>query len=307
MKRIKAEKYQKKWSVKPGQVWQLGKHKIACANSLEDEIVTIDEAGMIWADPPYGINIVAANGYVGGGEANAIPFGGAKNDRRRGYVGGGARHKDLTGKYPIQETGKKKGLGSAYGAKPFGSEKVRGSDGASNLIAVGKYFPVVGDDTIETAVKASAIFLERYPDATHIWWGANYYAHTLPPSPGWIVWDKDNTGNFADCEMAWTNQYKAARIFQHRWNGLLKASEQGQRRLHPTQKPITLAYECFLKCGKSDDVIIDPFSGSGISILAAEQLGYNRKVIAFEIVPEYVSATLERFQNHTGIEPQLLS
>jgi acyl-CoA reductase-like NAD-dependent aldehyde dehydrogenase len=40
---------------------------------------------MVWSDPPYGISIVAANGYVGGGEAYDYPFGGVKN---MGYVGG---------------------------------------------------------------------------------------------------------------------------------------------------------------------------------------------------------------------------
>ena len=34
-------------------------------------------------------------------------------------------------------------------------------------------------------------------------WGGNYF--TLPPVPGWLVWDKMNTGDFADCELAWSN------------------------------------------------------------------------------------------------------
>lgn len=267
----KADELQKKWGVKLGDVWQLGRHKIACIDSLDEEAVRVliggDTVGMVWADPPYGINIVAANGFVGGGEAYDIPFGGRNTP---------------------------KGLGSSNGSKPFGSKKVRGSVGTANLVNVGKYYPVEGDDTTETACRSALLSLKLFPEAIHFWWGGNYYTNVLPPSSCWVIWDKDNTGNFADCEMAWTNQSTAARIFEHRWNGMLKASEQGQRRVHPTQKPIALASWCFGKYGKKNDVIFDPFLGSGISAIAAEKMDDGRRVIGCEIVPEYIAVCLER-------------
>lgn len=308
-----AEKLAKEYGVEEGQIWQLGRHTIVCLNSLDAEnikrLIGNRKVGLIWADPPYGINIVAANVSVGGGEAYDIPFGGVKNEKsgrpRRGYVGGGQRIKDLTGRYPIEDwTGEKstKRLGSLGGAKPFGSKnsEVRGSVGAANLIEVGKYAPVIGDETTETAKQSFALLYDLYTQAVHIWWGGNYYTDVLPPSPGWIVWDKDNTGDFADCELAWTNQDKAAKIFEHRWNGMLKASEHGQRRVHPTQKPVALAMECFREYGTSNNLILDPFLGSGISVLAAEQLDDDRQVIGFELAPAYIGVTLHRWETLTG-------
>lgn len=306
---VEAEKYHKKWAAKPGDRWRLGEHVIACLDSLKEEniksVVGDKVISFVFADPPYGIDIVTANVSVGGGEAYDIPFGGVKDTfhHRRGYVGGGSRHKDKTGSYYINEQNKR--LGSIGGAKPFGNEKpITGSVGASNVVAVGKYYPVIGDTTTETATAAAKLLLNSYPDACHIWWGANYYTNVLPPSPCWVIWDKDNTGNFADCEMAWTNQPTAARIFEHRWNEMLKASEQGQRRIHPTQKPIELARYCFETYGGNDDIILDPFLGSGISLLAAEKLG--RKVIGFELEPVYISVVLERWAKLTGLTPVLL-
>lgn len=227
--------------------------------------------------------------------------------KKRGYVGGGEWIKASPGLYPIETWSKDKRLGSPNGAKPFGSgAKVAGSDRASNLIDVGKYYPVIGDDTTETAKQAASMLLGLYPSACQVWWGGNYYTDILPPSPCWIIWDKDNTGNFADCEMAWTNQPSAARIFKHRWNGMLKASEQGQRRIHPTQKPIALARYCFEEYGKMGDVILDPFLGSGITILAAQELG-DRQVIGFELEPVYISTVLERWYRLTGLTPTLVN
>src|SRR5438874_12716654 len=68
---------------KPGDIWQLGRHRIGCLNSLDPEQVrrlfTDAIPNMVWSDPPYGIEIVATNVTVGGGEAYDIPFGGVKN------------------------------------------------------------------------------------------------------------------------------------------------------------------------------------------------------------------------------------
>ncbi|MHC4635595.1 MAG: DNA methyltransferase [Planctomycetota bacterium] len=281
----KAEELRQEWGTSEGDVWQLGRHRIACIDSLDESAVKVliseDAVRMVWADPPYGINIVAANVSVGGGEAYNIPFGGRK----------------IT----------PKGLGSSNGPKPFGSKKVRGSDGAANLIDVGKYYPVEGDDTTETACKSVSVLLDLFPDARHFWWGGNYYTNVLFPSPCWIIWDKDNTGNFADCEMAWTNQSTASRIFEHRWNGMLKASEHGQRRVHPTQKPVALAHWCFEKYGNPDDVIFDPFLGSGISVLAAEQMDDGRRVIGCELVPEYIAVVIQRWVDLTDGDPVCVS
>lgn len=290
--------------VKTGDIWQLGRHRIACINSLDIEQVkrlfTDAIPNMVWADPPYGIDIVATNGYVGGGEAYDIPFGGVK--MRKGDVGGTASHMRKTGKPYITE--QKQGLGSVGGAKPFGSKAARGSVGASNVVDVGKYYPVIGDDSTDTAVYAYRLCAEYWSTAVQIWWGANYYAYALPPSSCWIVWDKENTGNFADAELAWCSDESAVRIFRHMWNGMLKDSEHGQRRVHPTQKPVKLAEYCFEKYGKEQDVIFDPFLGSGISVIAAERL--DRIVYGCELSPEYIDVVIRRWEAETGQQATLL-
>jgi DNA modification methylase len=296
--------------VKIGDAWQLGRHIIACVNSCDIDavkrLVGDKKIDCVFADPPYGISIVATNGYVGGGEAYNIPFGGVKN-RTYGDVGGTASHIRKTGKSYLEEWQEKKnakGLGSIGGAKPFGSKNVRGSDRASNVVDVGKYAPIVGDDSIETAVASSQLCLELFPKAVQIWWGANYYAHTLPPSSCWIVWDKENTGNFADAELAWCSDKSAVRIFKHMWNGMLKDSEQGIKRVHPSQKPIKLAEFCYERYGQENDVIYDPFLGSGMSLIAAENT--NRTVIGCELSPEYIDIIISRWEKHTGKTATLL-
>ena len=76
----RAEQLREQYGVEVGQMWACGVHRILCADSLDPDNLTrvlgTETARMIVADPPYGVNIVATNGFVGGGEAYAIPFGG---------------------------------------------------------------------------------------------------------------------------------------------------------------------------------------------------------------------------------------
>lgn len=78
-------------------------------------------------------------------------------------------------------------------------------------------------------------------------WGGNYMIEYLKNTPCFIVWDKNNTGNFADAELAWTSFNSPVRIFKYTWNGMLQENMKDKEdRIHPTQKPVQL-YKWLLK------------------------------------------------------------
>lgn len=117
--------------------------------------------------------------------------------------------------------------------------------------------------------------------------GGNYYA--LPPSSCWLVWDKLNSGDFADCELAWTNLKKAVRIKRHLWNGMLRHDNE-PRLGHPTQKPLGVMEWAI---GFTDgDTVCDPFMGIGTTLVAAKNLG--RKAIGIEIEERYCEIAAKR-------------
>ncbi len=126
-------------------------------------------------------------------------------------------------------------------------------------------------------------------------WGGNYFP--LPPSRGWLVWDKINgKSDFADCELAWTNLPQAVRLFRHRWNGMFRESEKSMPRLHPTQKPLALFRWCLFFCPDAE-TILDPFMGSGTTLVAAKNLG--RKAIGIELCEEYCEIGARRLSQQT--------
>lgn len=122
--------------------------------------------------------------------------------------------------------------------------------------------------------------------------GGNYYTHLMKPGPCWLVWDKENTGYFADCELAWTNLPQAARLRRHRWNGMIRKGQE--QRWHPTQKPLDLLKWCIAQADKHGEnkTILDPFMGSGTTLRAAKDL--DRKAIGIELEEKYCEIAAKR-------------
>jgi DNA modification methylase len=102
--------------------------------------------------------------------------------------------------------------------------------------------------------------------------GGNYYE--LPPCRCWLVWDKDNGSNdYADCELAWTNLDKPVRKLTYRWHGMLQQPGRDKEiRVHPTQKPEAVMVWA-LQHVPNARTVLDPFMGSGTTLVAAKRLG----------------------------------
>jgi site-specific DNA-methyltransferase (adenine-specific)/modification methylase len=131
-----------------------------------------------------------------------------------------------------------------------------------------------------------------------IFWGANWYAARLPDSGGWLVWDKRNGKRdvsdadwpMSEGELAWSNIGKGVRIFRHTWFGLIRDSERDAFH-HPTQKPIELMMWC-VEQAKFPETILDPYCGSGTTLVAAKKLG--KHFLGMELDPQYVAIARKR-------------
>ena len=135
-------------------------------------------------------------------------------------------------------------------------------------------------------------------------WGANHFISRMPfDSSCWIIWDKDNSGNFADCEMAWTSFNTAVRKYKFRWNGMLQQNMKDKEiRIHPTQKPKDL-YRWILKnYAKPNDLILDTHGGSMSISIACDMEGFDLDVC--EIDTEYFINGQKRYEQYKQ-QPQL--
>jgi site-specific DNA-methyltransferase (adenine-specific) len=123
-------------------------------------------------------------------------------------------------------------------------------------------------------------------------WGANYFTEYLPPSMGWIFWDKKIGGDFSDGELAYTSFNRALKMFAN-WSG-----NNGTARIHPTQKPVKLYDWIFHNYAKEGDKILDTHVGSGSSRIAAHRAGLD--FIGAELDPDYWAAQEKRYKDFTS-------
>jgi DNA modification methylase len=250
----------------PGDIWLMGKHRLICGDATNAEAVARilqgERPALLLTDPPYGINIVQTSGATVGGS------------------------KPVTIKGTIR----------AHGAYPFGGKKnMKGKVGGGGWVDANEYLQIHGDDKPFDPAHLFGL-------AEHlIFFGGNYFASKLPDSRCWLVWDKNNTGHFADCELAWTSLDKGVTLFRHTWNGLVRQGPRNEelvKRIHPTQKPVGLFAEILDKFAPSGALILDPYLGSGTSLIAAERTA--RTCYAMEIEPLYVDVAVRRWQDFTG-------
>lgn len=151
-------------------------------------------------------------------------------------------------------------------------------------------FGAIGWDKERTSPDVLTLALNAASNA--IVWGGNYFTDALPPSMGWLTWDKGQKDfSLADMELAWTSYWAASRRL------LLPRGAVNGERQHPTQKPLALFIWCIEwadRRGKQIASILDPFMGSGTTLRAAKDLG--RKAIGIEIEERYCEIAANRLR-----------
>ena len=180
--------------------------------------------------------------------------------------------------------------------------------GTEGLAKARKYKSIISDDN-----PFEPQFLLNY-SKQQIIFGANNFASKLPDNAHWLVWDKKNNAgadhnNFSDVELMWTNiNRKSCLIYRHTWSGLIRAGDRRtelKERVHPTQKPVGMLRQIINDYSKSNEIILDPYLGSGSTLIACEQT--NRVCYGMEIDPAYIDVILDRWSNYTGKDPVRLS
>lgn len=131
--------------------------------------------------------------------------------------------------------------------------------------------------------------------ANQIIWGANNF--NLPVSQAWIYWDKGQAFDvsFASGELAWTSFKRTTKHVKIQWSGSAGMGV-GEKRLHPTQKPVALYKWLLTNYAKPGDKILDTHLGSGSSRIAAHDMGFD--FWGYELDADYFAAMEARFKAH---------
>jgi len=122
-------------------------------------------------------------------------------------------------------------------------------------------------------------------------WGWNWLSDILPPSSGFICWNKHQNGHFSECELAFASEGKA-RHFDRPYQ-----LDIGNK-IHPTQKPVALYRWLLHNYAKPGDKILDTHLGSGSIAIACHEKGFH--LTGSELDPDYFAAMQKRLAEATA-------
>lgn len=254
---------------RPGDLWALGVHRLICGDALDvatyAALLNGEKACGFWTDPPYNVRI---SGHV---------------------VGNGKRtHREF----------------------PMASGEMSRDEFAKFLIA----FLQLATDNVEDG--GTSFICMDWRHLEELMAAVRQVGHDLLNV---CVWVKSNggMGSLYRSQHEFVlvvgrpgekhvNNVQLGKFGRNRtnvWNyaGMNSFARRGQIKgldLHPTVKPLAMVADAILDVTPRGGIVLDPFSGSGTTIIAAEQTG--RRGYGIELDPLYVDTAIRRWERFTG-------
>ena len=251
-----------------GDLWVLGNHRLLCADARDqaayERLLDGAKAEFVLTDPPY--NVVIDRNVCGLGRI---------------------RHRDFA----------------------MGCGEMSEAEFTTFLQAV---FERLAENTIDGSIHQICM------DWRHMWEMLAAGRKVYSELKNLCVWNKSNAGMGSfyrskhELVFVWksgtaahTNNFELGQHGRNRTNvwdyagiSSLRAGRLDELAMHPTVKPVALVADALKDCSRRGALVLDPFCGSGTSLIAAERTG--RKARSLEIDPTYVDVAVRRWQTYTG-------
>ncbi len=260
-----------------GDLWQLGEHRLVCGDATDADDVALllddDELDMVWTDPPWGVDYVGKTP-----EALTMRADHAGDDLEQ-IVRVALEH-------AIQAT------------RPGGAIYLVHAAGGSDL---GAAATAAGWDLRQTLVWVKQTFVLSRQDY-HWQHEAIHYGWRPGAAHRWNA-DRTETTVFDDeVDVANLNRRELIALIRHlrneRRTTVVREDKPSRADLHPTTKPVGLVARHVVNSSRRGEVVLDPFGGSGSTLLACENTVRSGRLL--EIDPRYCDVIVDRWERHTG-------
>lgn len=253
--------------VKPGDVWQLGKHRLVCGNALEsaavETLMQSDQARMIFTDPPYNVPI---DGHVGGS--------GKTKHREFAMASGEMSSSEFTG----------------FLRQAFQNLVRHSVDGAIHFICMDwRHMPEIlnAGQGVYTELKNLIVWAKDNGGM-----GTFYRSrHELI-----FAFKAGQAPHVNTFELGQNGRYRT-NVWEYRGVNTLRAGRMEDLSLHPTVKPVEMIADAIRDVSGRGEVVLDLFGGSGSTLIAAEKTG--RVARLCELDPIYCDRILKRWEAYT--------
>lgn len=271
-----------------GDVWKLGDHVVVCGDSCSTDtyvkLLGREKVDLVWTDPPY--NVAYESKLAGN----------IKNDS----MGDLAFYEFLSSMFRCTYSVMRDGA-SIYVAHSDmeGLNFRRAFNDAgfkfSGFLVWAKDNIVIGRSPYQW--QHESILFGWRPGAAHRWFGGRKQttvSNVGHGSPFIQMADGRWQVNIGDAVFIVDGDAKVEEMVP----SLIHEAKPRRSAEHPTMKPVALVERHLQNSGRPGDVVMDPFGGSGSTLMAADRLGMSARVI--ELDPKFVDVIVTRWENYTG-------
>jgi DNA modification methylase len=253
---------------RPGDLWQLGEHRVLCADATQEEsYVSLLQGGaaqMVFADPPYNVPI---SGHVSGL--------------------GRVAHAE----FPMASGEMSEDEFTAFLRAIFECVQTHSAGGAIAFVCMDwrhLYELLAAGRATKLTLKNLCVWVK-----TNAGMGSFYRSqHEL------IAVFKVGDGPHINSFELGQHGRRRTNVWTYPGFNSFGAGRDAALAMHPTVKPVALVADAIKDCSKRNGLILDPFLGSGTTVLAAEITG--RRAAGLELDPRYVDCAVSRWQQRTG-------
>jgi len=251
-----------------GDVWRLGTHRIICGDARDlkayQSLMGGERADLVFTDPPYNVPI---DGFVGGK---------GRIKHREFEVGSGEMSEDEFTNFLTDVLG----LAANHSV-----------DGSIHFVCMD------WRHLMELMQAGRAVYNEM--KNMIVWAKDNAGMGTFYRSQHELIFAfKHGTAPHINTFELGQHGRSRSNIWKYAGVNTMKADRLEELAMHPTVKPLALVADAIKDCSKQNGLVLDPFSGSGTTLIAAEKTGRRARVI--EIDPIYCDVAIRRWQNFTG-------
>lgn len=246
----------------------LGRHKIICGDSRQEQVYAQlmghEKAHMVFTDPPYNVPI---DGHVCGA--------GSIKHREFAMASGEMSPAEFT----------------SFLSHIFGKLRTFSEDGAMHFICMDwRHIMEIQNASLQTGYEAKALC---------VWVKDNGGMGSLYRSRHELVfvYKSGKSSHINNIALGKHGRYRT-NVWEYPGINSLRPGRTDELAMHPTVKPVALVADAIKDCSQRNNIILDPFGGSGTTVVAAEQTGRSGRLI--EIDPYYCDVTIRHWEKLTG-------
>jgi DNA modification methylase len=304
-----ADKYQAKWKVRKGDVWELDAHRLVCGDCLDPIVIKSlmaggDLAHIVWEDPPWNVD-----------------YGGTDNPKWKTRK---IENDNLGDKFPAFCAGFMKSTADACLPGAILYLKMSAQEWPVIDLAIrdaGFHWSSTIVWVKDRMILSRKDYHTQYEPLWYGWQGDAPRLKRLYDRKQSDTWDAGPDPRSAvptppsnSLRLIVKTARNAARIVWRSFKRSARSSDQSDvwrfarpsnSEEHPTMTPVPLIARCLVNSSRPGNIVLDLFLGSGSTLIAAE--GTGRILRGAEQDPKYIACSLERWQKMTGRMPKRIS